>query len=104
MSDKIAVFATITAKPGKGDEVAEALATLFGAVEGEAGTEVYALHRKQDDPDTILFYELYTDAASAGAHNTSDAMKAIGMSLRDLVTGRPEIVMAAPVKAKGLPF
>jgi quinol monooxygenase YgiN len=104
MSDKIAVFVTITAKPGKGDEVAEALATMFGPVESEEGTEVYALHRKQGDPDTILFYELYSNADSLGAHGTSEALKAVGAGLRDLVTGRPEMVMAVPVQAKGLSF
>lgn len=104
MSDKIAVFATITAKPGKGDEVAAALATMFGPVASEDGTEVYALHRKQGEPDTILFYELYSDADSLGAHGSSEAMKAVGAGLRDLVTGRPEITMAVPVQAKGLAF
>lgn len=99
---KIAVFATIKAKPGKGDEVAAALATMFPVVESEEGTEVYVLHRVEGDPDTILFYELYADAESLGAHGSSDAMKAVGAGLRDLAAGRPEVVIATPVQAKGL--
>jgi quinol monooxygenase YgiN len=101
---KIAVFATIKAKPGKGDEVAAALATMFPTVEAEEGTEVYALHRVEGDPDTILFYELYADAESLGAHGGSEAMKAVGAGLRDLAEGRPQIVLATPVQAKGLPL
>jgi quinol monooxygenase YgiN len=101
---KIAIFATIKAKPGKGDEVAQVLSSMFEVVEAEEGTEVYALHRVEGDPDTIVFYELYTDATAAGGHGSSDAMKAVGAALRDLVEGRPEIVMATPQQAKGLPL
>lgn len=104
MSGRIAAFVTITAKPGKGDEVLATLRTMFdGPVGGEEGTLVYAMHRSVDDPDTILFYELYADSDALGAHGTSDALKQIGAALRELVTGRPEMVLATPVEDKGLP-
>jgi quinol monooxygenase YgiN len=82
---KIALFGTMTAHEGKGDELAAAFAGLFEQVEREPGTEVYVLHRSQDDPNVFFFYELFTDADALEAHRDSDAMRAVGPVLGALV-------------------
>jgi quinol monooxygenase YgiN len=99
---KVAVFATMTAQPGRRDDLVEILSTMFGPVGDEAGTEIYALHTLENEPDKVFFYELYTDVDSLKSHGRSDAMKAMGAKLGDVLAGAPEIQMATPVQAKGV--
>jgi len=73
---KIAMLGKITVHEGKGDELVAAFSGLFEQAEKEPGTEVYVLHRMQDDPDVFFFYELFTDEDALEAHRNSDAMKA----------------------------
>ena len=101
MSDKIACFAKLTAQPGKGDELIAVFTKLFETVEQESGTEVYVLHRDNKDPDTVWFYELYTDKPSLDAHGGSPGMKEAIGALAGLVAGPPELHFATPQKAKG---
>jgi quinol monooxygenase YgiN len=99
---KVALFVKLTAQPGRREELVEALGGMFAAVEEEAGTEVYAMHTAVEDPDTVWFYELYTDGDAAAAHGASDTMKAVGAKLGSLLGAAPEIVMTTPVRAAGL--
>ena len=99
---KVAVVATLTAQPGKRDELVEAMSSLFDAVRDEQGTEVYALHTVENEPDKVVFYELYADTDALSAHSRSDAMKAAGPALTGLLAGRPELLMLTPARAKVL--
>jgi quinol monooxygenase YgiN len=99
---KVAVLAKMVAQDGKRDEAVTKLQALVDHVASEGGTEVYAMHTSDADPNVIWFYELYTDADALGTHGTSDMMKQIGGSLRDVMAARPEITMLTPVAAKGL--
>ena len=99
---KIAVIAKLTAKEGKRDEVIAVMTEMVGAVNAEAGTEIYALHTQADDEVTIWFYELYTDGDALTAHGSSEAMAASGPKLKGLLAGRPEIIKLTPVAAKGV--
>ena len=100
---KIALIATLKAQPGKGQELADAFSSLYeGPLDAEAGTEVHALHRAKDDPDTVIFYELYSDDEAFKAHSSGEALQAIFPKLAGLLAGRPEMVQAEPLKAKGL--
>lgn len=102
---KIAMFATLKAHPGKGQELADAFSALYeGPLDAEAGTEVHALHRAKDDPDTVIFYELYSDDEALKTHSSGEALKAVFPKLAELLAGRPELVQAEPVNAKGLSF
>jgi len=99
---KVAVLARIPAQPGKRDELVTALQAAIDNANTESGTLLYILHTDPNDPDAVLFYELYTDQDALTAHGTSDAFKAIGASLRDLAGGRPELTMLTPVVGKGM--
>ena len=101
---KVALVARMTAAEGKRDELVDAFGALYGAVAGEEGTEVYALHLDATDEDVIWFYELYRDMDALTAHGTSEAMQAIGPQLSSLMAGRPELTFLTPVRAKGLSF
>jgi quinol monooxygenase YgiN len=99
---KVAVLAKIPAQPGKRDELVKALEAAIDNANTEAGTLLYILHTDEKDPDTVYFYELYTDQEALTAHGTSDRFKEIGKSLRDLAGGRPELTILTPVSGKGL--
>ena len=101
-SGPVAVLARIPAQPGRRDELIEKLGQAIENAKGEAGTTLYILHTDEKDPDTVYFYELYTDQEALTAHGTSDRFKEIGKSLRDLAGGRPELTVLRPVIGKGL--
>ena len=99
---KVGIIAKMTAKDGQRDALVAALQPLMDAVNNEPGTEVYAMHSDTATPDVVWFYELYTDQDAMIAHGTSDAMKAAGTQLAELLMGRPELYFLAPEAAKGL--
>lgn len=100
---KPAVIAKITTQDGKRDEVIAVFRKMIDYVtSSEEGTEVYALHTDDKDPNVLYFYELYRDGESLASHGTSDMMKAVGGELRGLTAARPEIIMLTPVAGKGL--
>lgn len=72
-------------KPGKEDE---ALAAMKGMVEKteskEPGTVSYVLHRLQDDPSTLVFYESYADDEAFKTHMGTEHMSAMRGAFGDL--------------------
>lgn len=101
---KIAVMAKLIAAEGKGDELEAVLSTMLPVVEDEEGTEVYVLHRANDNPNVFWFYELYRDQAALGTHSGSDAMKAMFRALGGLLEGSAELIVSTPVGGKGAPL
>jgi quinol monooxygenase YgiN len=103
MSDKIAVHVKLTAPAGKGDELVAAFNELYpGPLDAEPGTELHVIHQAKDDPDTIFFYEVYTDDAAYQAHSQGEGLKAVLPKLAGLVAAPPEMVVGHPRNAKGL--
>src|SRR4051794_23848706 len=101
-SNKVAVFARIPAQPGKRDELVKALEAAIDNAKSEEGTLTYILHVDETEPDAVFFYEVYTGPDALKAHGSSDFMKELGKSLRDLAGGRPELQILKPVIGKGL--
>jgi quinol monooxygenase YgiN len=99
---KVAVFARIPAQPGKRDELVKALEAAIDNANTEAGTLTYILHIDEKEPDAVFFYELYSGGDALAAHGSSDFMKELGKSLRDLAGGRPELQILTPISGKGL--
>jgi quinol monooxygenase YgiN len=71
-------------------------------VKAEPGTEVFAMHASDTDPDVVLFYEVYKDKDALTAHQKNPALAAIGPKMAGLVAGAPEITRFTPVRAKGI--
>src|SRR5438034_7798356 len=99
---KPAIIATLKAAEGKADELEKVLQGMFAQVDKEPGTIIYALSKKDDEPGTFVFFELYTDGDAVQAHSTSDAMKEFGGKLGGLLGGRPEIVRLELIGGKGV--
>jgi quinol monooxygenase YgiN len=99
----VAMIAKMTAKEGKRDAVVEGLRDLVAATESEPGTLLYAMNVSTKEPEVVWFYELYAHRDALVAHGGSDAMKAVGAKLADLLTARPELYPLELVAGKSLP-
>jgi quinol monooxygenase YgiN len=99
---KIAAIATIKAQEGKEAELEEAFKSMVAYTANEPGTLVYALMKKDGEPGTFVFFELYESEDALKAHSTSDNMKAMGPTLGALLAGRPDLARFEPVAAKGI--
>jgi quinol monooxygenase YgiN len=56
-------------------EIADSLRQLAKASRKEPGCVTYVPHQLEDDPDTVLIYEQYKDAAALTAHRESEHFK-----------------------------
>lgn len=61
--------------PEDRSDVAETLRVLAAASRQEPGCISYIPHHLEDDPDTVLIYEQYRDAAALDAHRASEHFK-----------------------------
>jgi quinol monooxygenase YgiN len=62
-------------KPEDRVEIQEALRALTEASRQEPGCATYIPHTLEADPDTVLIYEQYRDAAALEAHRASAHFK-----------------------------
>lgn len=97
----VAVFAEVTALPGKREDLLAAAREAFPSAEAEEGTHVFAVHVCESEPDVVRFYEVYADAEARAAHSGSEATQRLIGSLGDLIEMPPKIVETTPVIAKG---
>ena len=67
----VSFLVRMTFKPEDRQEIAEILRELTLASRQEPGCLVYIPHRVESEPDTVLIYEQYQDAAAADAHRAS---------------------------------
>lgn len=106
MSEKVGLFITFWAAPGKFDALLEAVASMREVVSGEAGTLAYGFHRISGERgEGVAVYELYESAEAQRIHGESAAIKALMPRLAGLLGGAPERYQLIPVPgSKGLPF
>ena len=62
-------------KAGDRAEIREALQSLAEASREEPGCATYIPHAVESDPDTVVIYEQYRDAAALEAHRASAHFK-----------------------------
>jgi quinol monooxygenase YgiN len=87
-NNALVVVATLKAKPGKAVELRKEFLELERHSRTEKGCIKYDLHQSIEDPDTFLFYEIWTDEESLALHANSDFMNASRKITRDLVESR----------------
>jgi quinol monooxygenase YgiN len=100
----IAVFTRLEATPGRREELQAAFESLHEAVTLEPSTAVFAMHEATEEPDVVLFYELYDDDRALAIHRDSPAVRDVVAQLGGLLARPPEVTYARPARAKGLPF
>ncbi len=98
---KLSVIAVAVAAPGKADAVADHVVRAVEAMHAELGTEIYSVHR-DDDERTFWFFELYTDRASMLRHAGGRALRDLLANLQPLLEKGSKIHVVTPLAAKGL--
>jgi quinol monooxygenase YgiN len=56
-------------------DIAESLRRLAEASRGEPGCVSYVPHQVEDDPDSVVIYEQYTDSKAMAAHRETPHFK-----------------------------
>ncbi|NOU27702.1 MAG: antibiotic biosynthesis monooxygenase [Polyangiaceae bacterium] len=98
----ISLHVELVAREGAENDVAKVLAGLRAETAGEAGSVVYAVHRKVDAPRVFLLYELYRDRAACEAHLATAAVTSALRRFSELLEGPPRISMGALEEAHGV--
>ena len=84
-SEALVVVATLKVKAGKGAELCKAFQELERNSRTEEGCIKYDLHQSIEDPDTFLFYEIWTGEEALALHASSDFMNAWRKTTRELI-------------------
>jgi quinol monooxygenase YgiN len=87
------LLADLEAQPGRGDEVAAAIAAsqAVALTRAEAGCEAYDLCRDADAPDRFIAYESWRNLDSLREHLGSPHFAAVGAELGGLLAAAPVI-------------
>ena len=80
----IRLVITTYAKPGKGAELAQAMADRCRAVQQEPGCQQYEVLQSALDPDKLVLLELWSDQAALDAHAQVNATRPPNPALADL--------------------
>jgi quinol monooxygenase YgiN len=102
-TNPVVITVSLTAKPGRRDDLLATFTALCDTADTETGTSVFAVHTVDADPDGIVCYEVYRDRDALGVHQRSEAVAAMVESLGDLIAQPPTISYLSPVRVKGIP-
>jgi len=64
----VRIILSITALPGKGTELALAMAPRLAEVRKEPGCEQYEVFQHTEEPDRLILLERWTDQAALAVH------------------------------------
>jgi quinol monooxygenase YgiN len=78
---KISVIASLTALPGKLDELVALADRMVALAMSEPGTEVFTMSVSADE-GAVWFFEIYTDEHAFNEHRESEGMKSLGPTLQ----------------------
>lgn len=87
------LIADLEAHPGRGDEVAAAIAAsqAVALTRAEPGCTAYDLYRDADAPDQFVAYEGWRDLDALRAHLGTTHFAAVGAALGGLLASAPGI-------------
>ena len=75
---------TMHAEPGKGTELAQAMADRCRAVQQEPGCQQFEVFQSALDPDKLVLLELWADQAALNVHAQVNAARPPNPALADL--------------------
>ena len=95
-------MSTLRAQPGRREELLAILKELVATAEtDEPGTLAYTFHVLDDDPDTVISYELFADDDALAVHRDSPTVAWVLPQLR-AVTLPGSVQRLVPAIGKGL--
>lgn len=68
LEGEVQLVAYLVAKPGKKQELIDAISAIVPAVREEPGCIAYTPHVSREHPDTVVMYEVWADQAALDAH------------------------------------
>ena len=71
---------------------------LIQAANAEEGSLYYEHFEKTDEPNTFVMIEHYKDQAAVEAHNASEHFKTFFGQVSELLSAKPDIVVAQPIQ------
>ncbi len=93
----VVVTAVFHPKPGKQQELAEAMRRGIAAVHTEDGCELYAIHDAEDG--TITMIEKWSSAEALDTHGDSDEVKILREDVADLLEKPATVTRMTPIPA-----
>lgn len=89
----VAIVAILKAKSGEEGKMEKALRDVLPKVRAEEGTLVYSLHKKMDDPTTLMVFEKYKGRDAYDDHCTAPYVKDMLDIVMPLLDGDPSLEM-----------
>ena len=91
----VVVTAVFQPKPGKKEELAEAMRRGIEAVHTEKGCELYSIHDAEDG--TITMIEKWTTVEDLDAHGDSEQVGIFRADIADLIEGPATVTRMTPI-------
>lgn len=98
-NEKVIMLIEAKIAPQHREELLDAARQYLPLVRGEAGVEAFYIATRKDDPDTIVFYEVYKSQAAQDFHLQQDFTKKFLATLKSAQVGdrvRTNLVELAP--------
>lgn len=86
---KIIVLAELSVKPEYLDEIKGLSAATLKPTLAEPGCEAFYQTIKADEPNTLVFFEVFTSQQALNQHMEADYTKAFFAGVKDKVAGTP---------------
>ena len=87
----VTVVAFVRARDGKESELIRATEALVPKVRQEAGNLLCQAHRGMEEPNLLVFYEIFENAAALEAHKSAPHVKQWAMDVGSLTAGPVEL-------------
>lgn len=98
-AEAIRVLAFFRAVPGRSSDLEKVLLGLVGPTRSEQGNVSYILHRMDNDPDVLMFDEIWTSKKALDEHRQTPHIKSLPEKIKGLAQGHPRIEIYYEVTA-----
>lgn len=90
----VVVVATLSPKPGRLQDLIDAMGAIVPLVHAEPGCELYAVH---SDGTDVIMVERWASQEALTVHSKADALKAFGAATGDILDGAPVVLVTENV-------
>jgi quinol monooxygenase YgiN len=97
----LALVVEFRAAPGRVDDLRAALLALTVATRAETGCLLYDLHEDLDDPDILVFYEVWATPAAHAAHDETAHVRAFVVRFPELLVASPRVNRLRRIELQG---
>lgn len=98
-AEAVRVLAFFRAVSGRASDLEKVLFGLVGPTRSEPGNISYVLHRMDDDPDVLMFDEIWTSKSALDEHRQTSHIKSLPEKIKGLAQGPPRVEIYYEVTA-----